>query len=139
MNIKQLRPLFDLVDEEADVNPLRAAEHQYFKEPYVPPQLQTDKRTFRDKALDRVLELKLPFASTMNGYCEIFNRFVKVTCPYCGEPMEQKDGGANCAIAYVKYHCTKCKASVGITMPIDGFWAEPDRNWHLTPTKGANE
>ena len=120
MKVAELDKIFPQTKQEAEMNALQAAEHWYFS--------RSRRDDYREMAIDRVVQLKLPFEATDNSVINLFKRFVSVTCPYCGKPTECKGGGGVCGLGGGSYTSTfscECGASVSITIGTSGFHADP--------------
>ena len=78
------------------------------------------KRTYRDRALERLLSLKIPFNSNMNIFWEMFEKLVLVYCPQCKDRCRYTYGGGgdNCTI---QYQCINCNFICSFTLPADGI------------------
>mgnify|MGYP003394132809 CR=1 FL=1 len=79
---------------------------------------------YREKAIDRLVSLRLPFRSESNIQFNMAYRYVKVTCPYDLEEMKPGGGHGSAGISTIEYHCT-CGAKASLTMTDDGISMRP--------------
>lgn len=119
MNIIDLRKIFPNVDTIANLNPLTASEDYYFNK----HSSILDKRDYREKAIDRVIQLKLSFSSTYNSAFNIFQRFISVKCPYCGSKTNYMQGGGSTGNYTVTYQCKSCGSYTYLTFDPDKIFA----------------
>jgi len=118
MKLKELRKLKlqqKTLDEDIYVNPLQVIASDEFNKRDVPG----DKRDYRDRAIDRVLALKLDFCNEFNTTHELVMRFITVTCPHCHKPMECKGGGGCGHTTSCEFRCEKCKTIISLSLSND--------------------
>ena len=83
--------------------------------------------TYDKRAIERLVELKLPFSSNCNIIVEMYKRYVSVVCPHCGGKMVSSGGGGNSEVQHIDYRCEKkeCGTKVAFSMSHDGFSIMP--------------
>ncbi len=90
---------------------------------------QHSTRDYRDVAIDRAIESGCNFATEWNTITNFARRFVKVSCPYCGEDTKTSGGGGNNAEMSVSYFCEKCGSITSLTFPANaGISVSPKVN-----------
>ena len=114
------------IEDTIELNPLAVAESQEFHRRPLNPAVEKDRKDYRQRALDIVSIKKLPFQSTLNSMYELFKRWIKVTCPYCGGETEVFQGSGG-SIHTTAYRCKACKAEMGLTVQENGFFAYPEK------------
>ena len=84
--------------------------------------------TYRELAIDRLVEMKVPFNSNTNIVAEMFKKYVSVTCPHCGGKMVSSGGGGNGRVMHIDYRCEdkKCNTTVTLSSDHNGFYVNPD-------------
>ena len=83
---------------------------------------------YRNRAIDKVIDLGLPFSSECNSHHEITKRFVKIVCPYCGKEMELVSGSGDSHGCSEGFRCPGCKASIMLNLPYDFFSVQPPKS-----------
>lgn len=114
--IKKLLRHTKVEDIEVDAGELIA--HDEFNNP------AKGKGSYRERAIKRLLQLRLKFVSNFNCIHEMAKQFIKVRCPYCGRNMEPQGGGGTGDLHTVQFSC-KCSARVHLTVTTDGIYVVP--------------
>lgn len=119
----------EAVDEACGhANALRVAETQEFnrKEPRWPVGGPGPRKTYNERALDLVVKHQLPFQSTFNSASETIQRFVKITCPYCGGETQYVNSGGSSNHFGIEFRCEQGH-SVHLGGPWEMFSANPNK------------
>ena len=84
-------------------------------------------KDYRQAAIERLVDMKIPFESNQNIVVEMFRKYVSVTCPHCGSKMDVSCCGGNGDCYHVNYHCTndKCNTVVNLKTDHNGFGVTP--------------
>jgi len=71
---------------------------------------------YRDSAIQRFVENKLPFYNEQNITFNVMHRYIHVECPYCGKMMKNSGcGGGNGHHSSMEYKC-KCGAKASLCL-----------------------
>lgn len=88
--------------------------------------LKTD---YRGRAVNRLVEIALPFYSETNILGEIGKRFLQMVCPYCATLMPCSYGGGASSGGHswntLDFRCPACGANADIALPPDGIHFVP--------------
>ena len=75
-----------------------------------------DPRDYRQRAVDRLIEIRVPFATESNIASTMATRVLKVVCPYCFKEMILQGSTGDSSTASMHYMCN-CRAKISITLP----------------------
>jgi len=118
MKLKDLRKLNlekRTLDEDIYVNPLQVLASDEFNK----KQTIIDGKDYRERAIDRVLNLKLAFHNEGNTTHELVKRLIKVTCPHCHRLMECKGGGGCGHTTSFEFRCKDCNTIISLSLSND--------------------
>lgn len=90
--------------------------------------LGTDKpKDYRHAAIEKLIDLKVPFHSNQNIVSGLFRTHVNVNCPHCGFRMDFVCCGGDSHGSTINYNCTNegCRTTVHLSVPHDGFGVTP--------------
>lgn len=108
--------------DDIDFDHVAAISSDEFNSPAIPG----DKKDYRNRAIDRLIENKLSFWNNNNLTWDIVKRFVQITCPYCEHPMNYCDGGGSANVISSRFKCLECGAEAGLTLVNDdGLYFRP--------------
>jgi uncharacterized protein YbaR (Trm112 family) len=79
---------------------------------------------YRERAIDRLIDLEIPFHSEFNMAYDMICKFVILVCPYCKTNMKQGNGGG-CNYQSVNFQCPVCHSTGSLTFLTDGISFEP--------------
>ncbi len=71
----------------------------------LPRAFRKENEDYRDLAIKRFIDQKLPFDSNCNISFEMAKRFVTIICPYCGKNMKYNNGGGNSCVNHISFKC----------------------------------
>lgn len=117
MDIKSLKKLFPMGDEEIEVNATEQLEQWYFQHGH-------RDHDYREQAIEACLKHGLPLSSTTNNGHEMCKRFVRLMCP-CGTEMTLRGGGGTAAQHTAEYRCRRCGTTAELTFPLHGIVVRP--------------
>lgn len=80
--------------------------------------------SYRERAIEKLVELKKPFRSNCNIIYEMVKKFIRVTCPYCNSEMKLPGDGSGDVTTMV-YTCHKCSCWVDIALGENGISISP--------------
>jgi len=81
---------------------------------------------FRQRAVDRLVKMQVPFRSESNTVFEMTKRIFPVKCPYCQSRMLADNGGGSTQEWTTHYHC-KCGAETSLSLRVDGIFVTPPK------------
>jgi hypothetical protein len=113
MTIKELRAL-DIPEraiEEISVNALDVIRNQEWDKKHP--------KCYRERSIDRVLSLKIPFTSEYNTLRELLRRVIHITCPICNKKIEVDSSGGSLGHQTFMFSCDKCNLEINLTLPVD--------------------
>ncbi len=120
MNYKEIQDLglFPKTLGNIDIDHVAVISNDEFNrpEPSFRPHFQLD---YRNRAINRLVENKLPFWINCNLTWDIVKRYVNITCPYCGNPMKYSQGSGNSDTSSVEFKCFKCKSTAYLSLSND--------------------
>lgn len=125
MKIGELQSALTLSDDQVahiNVDPLGVVSTIEFarKDPRFGPPLAD----YRIRALKRLIDNRLTFASDINVIYDMASQWVHIHCPKCQTDMKNWGGGGNSSAYNVNYECTGCKIKIVLTMPLNGLAVE---------------
>lgn len=85
------------------------------------PNQDTLKHTYRDRALERLWSLKVPFNSNFNIFWEMFRKLVHIRCPVCSNDCQYNYGGGTGDLVSIEYKCASCGFACNFTMISNGI------------------
>ena len=83
---------------------------------------------YKERAIDRLIKLHIPFRSECNIVCNIAKRYLSINCPYCYHKMELEHSSGSEQHSSFDYKCCSCGASVILSLSHDGISVEPQES-----------
>ncbi|MFA5311732.1 MAG: hypothetical protein WC375_00270 [Methanomassiliicoccales archaeon] len=74
----------------------------------------TNGKSYRSEAVERLIDLSLPFDIESNIVSELTKKLITVTCPYCQKEMVYAGGGGNGEVMGCNFKCPKCQSIVSL-------------------------
>lgn len=107
------------VSDAVDLNPLQVAEHTLFDD--------KECDDYRNEAIDKVLELNVPFTTTQNTIWTFVDRYVIAICPKCGAAMRSTTGSGSGGHYSANFFCPgdHCESVVVLTFESEAIEYRP--------------
>lgn len=109
--------LSNLSQENIEIDPTRLVVEDEFN--------KKTSGSYRDRAIQKLIDLKIPFASEDNIIFELVDKVLSVDCPYCECSMRRFQGSGNSSSFTLEYLCHECKAKLCLTLPCNGIGISP--------------
>jgi predicted RNA-binding Zn-ribbon protein involved in translation (DUF1610 family) len=114
MKIRDLKKILPSIrTDDIEVDTMEVIESHFFDLP--------SNEDYRKRAIDFVLKEKKSFNTTCNCVYKFAVAYVQVVCPKCGKYLVGSSGSGTTNRHSVGYRCEKCKVTVTITTPSDGY------------------
>jgi hypothetical protein len=85
------------------------------------------KKSYRERAIDRLINLKLPFHSECNIARDLISRSIIMVCPYCKSHMKQGSDSGTMEQTTACFQCPSCNSTGSLTFPSDGIKFHPSK------------
>ena len=84
-------------------------------------------KDYRHSAIERLVDMKVPFHSNQNIVNDLFRVHVSVNCPHCGFKMDIGCCSGSSQGSTINYNCSNegCRTTVHLSTPHDGFGVTP--------------
>jgi len=109
--------------QELEIDATRAIVDDEFYKKYS----TTPKKGYRERAIDRLIDLKIPFHSEANIVNDLIDRSIIMVCPYCQSNMSQFNSSGTANNITVNFQCHSCHSIGSITLQTDGITFEPSK------------
>ena len=85
---------------------------------------RTDASDYRERAIDRIVANNMYFHNECNITSNMAKRYLRATCPYCGEEMKTHGGGGSGSHSSIAFSC-ECGAKGSIRVANEAFSFSP--------------
>jgi len=86
-----------------------------------------DKKNYRERAIDRMIDLRIPFHSEQNIVNDLIKKSIIMVCPYCSAHMEQCNSSGAAIYSTVYFNCPSCRSIGTLTVQNDGITFAPSK------------
>lgn len=126
MKIKDLQNhVYPRTIEEIDIPIERAIVQEEFNRRGI----VSERTDARERAVDRLIEMEVPFNSEWNTTFQLAKTILKAECPYCHGPMDAFHAGGSNSDTNVDFRCTndQCGAKATVRIHYDAISMTPPK------------
>ena len=132
MKIKELKEhVYPRTIEEIDI----PIEYAVVREEFNRRGIDAERSDSRERAVNRLIDMKVPFNSEWNTTFHLADTVLKAECPYCHGPMDAHHGGGSNADTNVEFRCTnnQCYARISVRIHYDAISVFPPKKGKYNP------